>query len=183
MRNLFVPAIIALSLAACSTTPTQTTTTQPAPQTTSGGPEVVTPQPRKETPPKPMAQEEIDWANLVKDPGNILSKRSVYFDLDKYDIKPQYQPLVEAHGKLLATASDAKMLIQGNADERGSREYNLALGQKRAEAVKQAVILLGAKEKQVEAVSFGKERPKAEGHNEAAWAENRRSDILYDGEF
>ncbi len=75
------------------------------------------------------------------------------------------------------------MLIQGNTDERGSREYNLALGQKRAEAVKKQLILLGAREEQVESVSLGEEKPKNPGQNEAAWAENRRGDMLYSGEF
>ena len=76
-----------------------------------------------------------------------------------------------------------KMLIQGNADERGSREYNLALGQKRADAIKKMLTLLGAREEQVESVSLGEEKPKNEGQNEAAWAENRRGDMLYSGEF
>jgi peptidoglycan-associated lipoprotein len=76
-----------------------------------------------------------------------------------------------------------KMLIQGNADERGSREYNLALGQKRADAVKRSLLVLGAKEDQVESVSLGEEKPKNPGHDEAAWAENRRGDILYSGEY
>jgi peptidoglycan-associated lipoprotein len=75
------------------------------------------------------------------------------------------------------------MLVQGNTDERGSREYNLALGQKRSEAVKRMLLLLGAREDQVEAVSLGEEKPKSEGHNEEAWAQNRRGDILYQGEY
>jgi peptidoglycan-associated lipoprotein len=75
------------------------------------------------------------------------------------------------------------MLVQGNTDERGSREYNIALGQKRSEALKRMLILLGAKEEQIESVSLGEEKPRAEGHDEAAWAQNRRSDILYQGEY
>ena len=75
------------------------------------------------------------------------------------------------------------MLIQGNTDDRGSREYNLALGQKRADAIKQMLTLLGAREDQVESVSLGEEKPKNEGQNETAWAENRRGDMLYSGEF
>jgi peptidoglycan-associated lipoprotein len=119
----------------------------------------------------------------LTDPGSILSKRSIYYDFDKYDIKPEYRPLVEAHARYLREHADAKMLIQGNTDERGSREYNVALGQRRSEAVKKMLVLLGAREGQVEAVSLGEEKPKAEGHNEAAWAQNRRSDMLYTGEY
>lgn len=117
------------------------------------------------------------------DPKNVLYKRSVYFDYDKYDIKDEYKDLVAAHAKYLAAHRDAKILIQGNTDERGSREYNLALGQKRSDAVKKAMGLLGVKDEQIESVSLGEEKPKAEGHDEAAYTENRRADILYNGEF
>ena len=120
---------------------------------------------------------------ILKDPRSILSKRSVYFDFDSYVIKEEHKTLVEAHGKFLREHPEIKMLIQGNADERGSREYNLALGQKRAEAVRKALTLLGAKDAQIEAVSLGEEKPKNSGHDEAAWAENRRGDMLYSGEF
>src|SRR3954464_11070583 len=120
--------------------------------------------------------------SILKDPKSILSKRSVYFDLDSYVVKDEYRPLVEAHAKYLRENPSAKILIQGNADERGSREYNLALGQKRADAMKRMVLLLGAKEEQVEAVSLGEEKPKATGSTEEAYAENRRDDILYGGE-
>ena len=119
----------------------------------------------------------------LKDPKNILSKRSVLFDYDSYVIKDQYRPLVEAHAKFLVSHPKVKMLIQGNTDERGSREYNLALGQKRADSIKKMLTMLGAREDQVESVSLGEEKPKSEGQNEAAWAENRRGDILYSGEF
>lgn len=111
----------------------------------------------------------------------MLANRSIYFDLDKYEIKDDYKGLVAAHANYLKGHRQFKVLVQGNTDERGSREYNLALGQKRAEAVKRNLILLGASEDQVESVSLGKEKPKNEGHNEAAWAENRRGDILYKG--
>jgi len=95
----------------------------------------------------------------------------------------EFKDLVTAHAKFLANNRQYKILIQGNTDDRGSREYNLALGQKRADAIKKMVTLLGAREEQVESVSLGKEQPKNEGQNEAAWAENRRGDILYQGEY
>ena len=120
--------------------------------------------------------------NPLKDPANILSKRSVYFDFDSSEIKDQYKPLIEAHGKYLGGTRAARMTIQGNCDERGSREYNLALGQRRADAVKKVMLLLGANDSQIETVSFGKEKPKNAGHDEAAWAENRRDDIVYAGD-
>ena len=121
-------------------------------------------------------------ANPLKDPRNVLSKRSVYFDLDRYDVKDEYKPLIEAHGKYLQANKNAKMTIQGNADERGSREYNIALGQRRADTVKRMMQIYGASEVQIETVSFGKEKPRNTGHDEAAWAENRRDDIVYAGD-
>lgn len=109
----------------------------------------------------------------------ILAKRSVYFDFDSYIVKDEFKPLVEAHAKYLGDHKVGKIAIQGNADERGGSEYNLALGQKRAEAVRKSLALLGVPDSQMEAVSFGKEKPKALGHDEASWAENRRADIVY----
>lgn len=119
----------------------------------------------------------------LTDPKNILSKRSVFFDLDSFTVKDEYRDLVAAHAKFLAQNPKHKILIQGNTDERGSREYNLALGQKRADALKKALSLLGVSEAQIESVSLGEEKPRNEGHDESAWAENRRADILYHGEF
>jgi peptidoglycan-associated lipoprotein len=120
---------------------------------------------------------------VLTDPKSILSKRSVYFDYDSYEVKAEYKDLVTAHAKFLTENRQFKMLIQGNTDERGSREYNLALGQKRADAIRKMLSLLGAREDQLESVSLGEEKPKNEGHNESAWAENRRGDMLYNGEF
>jgi peptidoglycan-associated lipoprotein len=118
----------------------------------------------------------------LRDPANILSKRSVYFDYDSFVVKDEFRPLVEAHARYLVANRGTRMIIQGNTDERGSREYNIALGQKRADAVKRTMTLLGAQEAQIESVSFGKEKPKNAGHDESAWAENRRADIVYAGE-
>jgi peptidoglycan-associated lipoprotein len=118
-----------------------------------------------------------------KDPSNILAKqRSVYFDFDEYAIKDQYRPMIEAHAKYLQANRSLKVTLQGNTDERGTREYNIALGQRRADAVKKLMVLLGATEVQIETVSFGKEKPRRDGHDETAWAENRRVDIVYVGE-
>lgn len=116
----------------------------------------------------------------VDDPNDPLSKRSIYFEYDSYTVRDQDKPLIEAHAKALNAARGRKVVLQGNTDERGSREYNLALGQKRAEAVKRALTALGVPEAQLEAVSFGEEKPKATGNDEASFAENRRVDLAYD---
>ena len=118
-----------------------------------------------------------------KDPKSILSqKRSVYFDFDEFVIKDEFRPMIEAHAKYLQANKSLKVTLQGNTDERGTREYNIALGQRRADAVKKLMLLLGATEVQIETVSFGKEKPRREGHDESSWAENRRVDIVYVGE-
>jgi peptidoglycan-associated lipoprotein len=109
----------------------------------------------------------------------VPAQRSVYYDFDRSDIKPEFRPAIEAHARYLRDNPDAHVTIEGNGDERGSREYNLALGQKRAEAVQRMMRLSGAADSQIEAVSFGEEKPKALGHDEASWAENRRSDVVY----
>jgi len=103
--------------------------------------------------------------------------RVVYFDYDSYVLKDEFRPLIESYARMLSSAKTKKMVIEGHTDERGGREYNLALGQRRAEAVAKSLELLGAANSQVEAVSFGKERPAVDGHDEAAWARNRRAEL------
>ena len=113
------------------------------------------------------------------DPQSPLYQRSVYFDLNEYTVQTKYQKTLSAHASYLKANPKQKMIIQGNTDERGTAEYNLALGQRRSDAVRKSLNLMGVSDDQMEAVSFGKEKPKAEGDNEAAWAENRRADIVY----
>ena len=115
----------------------------------------------------------------LDDPKGVLANRSIYFDFDKYVVRESETPVVQNHAAYLVKTPSRKILIQGNTDERGGAEYNLALGQKRAEAVRKSMSALGVPEGQMEAVSLGKEKPKAQGSNEAAWAENRRADIVY----
>jgi peptidoglycan-associated lipoprotein len=115
----------------------------------------------------------------LNDPQSLLAQRSIYFDFDSYAVKAEFEPALAAHAKYLSAHSTSKIAVQGNADERGGREYNLALGQKRAVAVTKTLAAQGVAATQMEAVSFGKEKPKAIGHDEAAWAENRRADIVY----
>jgi peptidoglycan-associated lipoprotein len=103
--------------------------------------------------------------------------RVVYFDFDSFVVQDEFRSLIDAHAKVLAAQRNKRMVIEGHTDDRGGREYNLALGQKRAEAVAKSLVLLGVQESQLEAVSFGKERPAVEGQDEAAWARNRRAEL------
>ena len=121
-------------------------------------------------------------ANPLTDPGNILSKRSVHFDYDSIVVKDEFKPMVTAHARYLTDNRGRRVVVQGNTDERGSREYNIALGQRRADSVKKMLLLLGATDSQIETVSFGEEKPRASGSAESAYAENRRADIVYDNE-
>lgn len=120
--------------------------------------------------------------NPLKDPNNILSKRNIYFDFDSDAIKAEYRPLVEAHAKYMLANPSAKMIVQGNTDERGTREYNLSLGQRRSVAVKQALNLLGVKDSQIETVSYGEEKAAQNCADEACFGQNRRADIVHEGD-
>ena len=111
--------------------------------------------------------------------GPVGVARLIYFDYDSFVIKPEFQPLVEAHARFLRANPARRIAIEGHTDERGGREYNLALGQKRAEAVRRSLGLLGVADSQAEAVSFGEEKPAAPGSDEAAWVKNRRAEITY----
>jgi peptidoglycan-associated lipoprotein len=172
MKHLVLAASLAVILSACSSTKLDSvpvedksggsTMTQPGgPGTGSVGERAVT----------PVALDK----NKVPDAAN----RVVYFDYDSYAIRSEFQALIETNAKLLKADKSKKVAIEGHTDERGGREYNLALGQKRAEAVKRAMSLLGVTENQLEAVSFGKEKPAVMGSTEEAMAKNRRAEISY----
>ena len=179
MSTRILPIIAAASLvalfAACSTTPEA--------EKPGAKPEAAPAPGPVGTPRQAPTVDVTRGGAMLKDPNNILSKRSVYFDFDKYEIKDEFKPLVEAHAKYLRENPGAKMLIQGNADERGSREYNVGLGQRRSDTVKRALVLLGAKEGQIESVSLGEEKPVCTDHAEGCWSKNRRDDMLYNGEY
>jgi len=113
------------------------------------------------------------------DPKSPLFEKSVYFGFDEFTVQTKYQKMLSAHASYLKANPKQKVIIQGNTDDRGTAEYNLALGQRRSDAVRKSLNLMGVSDDQMEAVSFGKEKPKAEGDTEAAWAENRRADIVY----
>lgn len=184
-KQLMGSILLAVFLVACSSKPVKeepkaaVEDKSPAPATTTRAPEH-----GKEAPAATAAPvtEQKMAVNPLKDPNNILSMRSIYFDFDKDEVKAEYRPLVEAHAKYLNEHAEAKVVLQGNADERGSREYNLALGQRRSVAVKKVMNVLGVGDKQIETISYGKEKPQCTDKTEACWAQNRRADIVYEGE-
>lgn len=173
MNKLLLPALLSALLAACSSTGTDATGAKVEDRAGAGAGVATVTAP---------AVSGTGIAALT-DPNNILSKRSVFFDYDSFVIKAEAKPLIEAHARFLVQNPQMKVLVQGNTDERGSREYNLALGQKRADSVRQALSLLGAKEMQIESVSLGEEKPRCTDASEECYGQNRRSDILYSGEF
>jgi len=122
-----------------------------------------------------------DASSALKDPASLLAKRSVYYDYDRFDVREEFSAIVAAHADFLQENSKIRIRVEGNCDERGSTEYNLALGQRRADSVKRALTVLGVPADRIEAVSFGEEKPRATGQDEDSYAENRRSDIVYPG--
>jgi peptidoglycan-associated lipoprotein len=179
-KNIFAAASFVLLLAACSSQP-PAPEQKAAPSDAAGLSKV----PTSPSAPAPVTQQNVDEFGLAQlnNPNSPLSKRSVFFDYDQFIVKDEFKSLIAAHAKFLVHNPSSKMLIQGNADERGSREYNLALGSKRAEAVKKLLIVLGAKEAQIEAVSLGKEKPRCTDSSEGCWSQERRDDALYTGEY
>ncbi len=178
MRNLASLAIIVIAAAACSTTQQKqadvTGSTKNAVPFTSAS---VQPPGRSATAANaPYAG--TPW----KDPNNILSQRSVYFDFDNSAVGKDYQAPLQAQEKFLEQNRDLKIRVEGNCDERGSREYNMALGQRRAKEVKKVLEVYGLKGNRAETVSYGEDKPATVGHDEASWAKNRRADIKYPGE-
>jgi peptidoglycan-associated lipoprotein len=179
-NRLILAATVAatLFLGACSSTPvTSTTSTATAPVAAPAAPTASA----NTTTPAVAAPSATGMAVApYLDPKNPLAQqRSVYFDYDQYVVKSDAAGLIEMHGKFLASNPTVAIKIEGNTDEQGGAEYNLALGQKRAEAVRGALAVYGVKASQMEAVSFGKEKPKATGHDEASYSQNRRADLAY----
>lgn len=181
MKNTLLLGLVAIAfvLAGCSTkepVPVTTAETKPTavtPPAATGGATTTT---------TPTAVTTPVAVNPLKDPSNILSKRVIYFDYDMDSLKGEYQAIVQAHAKFLSENRGRKIRLEGHADERGSREYNMALGQRRADAVRKASNLLGVANERMESVSFGEDKPRATGGDEAAWSQNRRVEIVYDGE-
>jgi peptidoglycan-associated lipoprotein len=181
MRRTIIATLTAASsallFAACATTSEEPRTGADAQQPSATAPGAQ-PQPLGRNPTAsvdPTGKKE----STLKDPNNMLAKRSIYYDYGKYEIKDEYRSVVEVHAKYLRENSGLKILIEGNADERGSREYNIALGQRRSDSLKKTLLVLGAKEHQIESVSLGEEKPLCSDHAEDCWWKNRRGDIRY----
>ncbi|XZG70750.1 peptidoglycan-associated lipoprotein Pal [Chitinibacteraceae bacterium HSL-7] len=175
MQKLALSLIMTALLAACSSTPTsQEGTTAPITDGTSGSTTAGT------------SGDAVNGSDLSKnpltDPNNILSQRRVYFDYDSFVVKSDYSQLVEAHSKYLRGNPNARVIVQGHTDNRGTAEYNLALGQKRADAVRRMMNAYGVADSQIETVSYGEEKPLEEGDSETAYERNRRAEIVYQGE-
>ena len=182
MRAILIAAFAVTMFAlfaACTTTPTDEQ--KPADVVDKGSP--TKPETSRVAPVDVTGKPSASGVNPLKDPNNILSKRTIYFDFDRFDVREEYRPIVEAHAKYLRDNPGSKVLIQGNADERGSREYNVGLGQRRSDSVKKMMTLLGVKDAQIESVSLGEEKPACSEHSEDCWAKNRRGEVLYSGEY
>ena len=168
--QLTLAMIIALTLTACKTTPEAVPEPTPEPEPTTDVDTKAAPDPHDFT----------DSRNF-DNPESLLSKRVIYFDFDKSTVRPEYRGIVSAHAAYTAAHSSARVTLEGHADERGTREYNLALGERRANAAKDFLVALGISPGRIRVISFGKERPVALGHDEPSWRQNRRAVTLVAG--
>lgn len=144
----------------------------------------VKPEPPPPPPPPPTETQPADTGPVAFTPADLetnacLRQRTLYFDFDQALIRPEFQDAISCHAKYLNDRPNARVTLQGNADERGSREYNLGLGERRAQAVERALEAAGASSSQIEVVSYGEERPVCQAHSESCWQKNRRVDIVY----
>jgi len=161
-KSLVLASLLSLFLVGCSSTPINDASKPNGPSASND-------------------EKDLDLASL-RDPNNILSKRSIYFDYDKDVVKAEYKDLVAAHAKYVSTHPKAKMTLTGNTDDRGSREYNVSLGQRRSVSVKKSMNVLGAQDTQIETVSFGEERADTNCKDDACYSKDRRVDISYEKE-
>lgn len=167
-KKVLLLGVFALMLSACASTTKQNGESQQGQNTGQSGQQMGS------------AQEQGGFkGSPFENPNNPLSKHTVYFNFDSSEILPDDRPIVLAHAKYLVAHPNVKVVLQGNTDERGTAEYNIALGERRAKAVSQLMQLQGVARSQIQVVSFGEEHPVALGHNEAAWRQNRRVDIVY----
>ena len=169
MKKLLVGIFLVSFLAACASKKPVEPEAEPAP-----APAAEASAPTPAPAPAPMVE-----SDPLNDPNSLLAKRSFYYPLDVAVVQNADKLIVQAHAKYLSEHPNRTVRLEGNCDERGSNEYNLGLGQRRADGVKQMLLLGGVKASQIETVSYGEESPMANGHNESAWAQNRRTDIKY----
>jgi len=167
MKKLIISIVLVNLLAACASEKPKEAAPAPAPAPKAEAPKAA---------PAPAAKAEVDPLN---DPNSILAKRSTYYPFDVAVVQDEDKPVVEAHAKYLAAHPGRKVRLEGNCDERGSNEYNLGLGQRRADGVNKMLALGGARADQMESVSYGEEKPRCADHNEACWKQNRRTDLNY----
>lgn len=173
MKKLIIGIVLVNFLAACSSSK--------VPEPVAAAPESA-PAPSMSTPeraPAMSAPAAVTQVDPLNDPGSMLAKRSVYYPFDVSVVQDADKPVVQAHAKYLGENSSRNIRLEGNADERGSNEYNLALGQRRADGVKKMLILGGAKASQIVTASYGEEKPRCTEHEESCWSQNRRTDIKY----
>lgn len=170
MKKVMFLIVTCAVLAACSSTVKKAEETPPMQPA-----QVAKPVPATPAPVIQVEGEAVKQARLVQE----LSKKSIYFDYDEFIIKPQFQDVLQQQSEFIKKTSKDSVMLEGNADERGSSEYNLALGQKRAEAVRKALVILGVADSRLEAISYGKEKPRATCHEEKCWQENRRVDFVH----
>jgi len=176
MKKIFLSILLVNLLAACASDKTKDEVPAPAPAATTEAPAAAAVPATVESAPTSTAAEPAPAAASAE--SSALNTRSIYFPFDVDAVQAADRATVQAHGEYLAKNKAAKVRVEGNADERGSSEYNLALGQRRANNVKKLLILSGAKSSQIETVSFGEEKPRCADHNEACWSQNRRADIV-----
>ncbi|MBI3902780.1 MAG: peptidoglycan-associated lipoprotein Pal [Nitrosomonadales bacterium] len=178
MKKLLISALLTSLLAACASQKPAVVENQPAPIVEPPKAVEVVPAPAPAVPAAP-APAPVIAIDPLNDPHSILAKRSVYYPFDVSVVQDADKPIVEAHAQYLSSHTARKVRLEGNCDERGSDEYNLALGQRRADGVKKMLEAGGVNDSQVEAISYGEEKSRATGHDEASWAQNRRTDLNY----
>lgn len=181
-KSILLSALLAMALVACKSTPMKEAAVE---DKSASKPAATAPAPAADTSASTQGAGDSTPAgaiNPLKDPNNILSKRNVYFDFDKDEVKAEFRPLIEAHAKYLLANPSANLVLQGNTDDTGTREYNVSLGQRRAVAVKKVMNLLGVQDKQIETVSYGEEKANTACADDACKKQDRRVDIVYQGE-
>jgi peptidoglycan-associated lipoprotein len=184
MKKLVLSVLLVNLLAACASTAPKEPVAEVKPAPVAEAPKTVAPVTERAAAPvaieaKSAPVTPVMAADPLESKSGTLAKRSVFYPFDVSTVQDTDKPAIEAHAKYLSEHSNRKVRLEGFCDERGSDEYNLALGQRRADGVKKLLLVGGAKDSQVEAVSFGEEKPKATGHDEASWSQNRRTDLNY----
>ena len=170
--NLVVLALVTLAISACSTASKETTAEAPAQEAAASGAQAT---PSTET--GTISSAEVETSNLTAQLDE-MKKQSVYFDFGEFEVKPEYRELIQKQAEFLKAHANVIVTLEGNTDERGSSEYNLALGDRRANAVRKALEVMGVPDSQIKAVSLGEEHPRLTCHEEQCWQENRRTDFV-----